>query len=225
MRPTNLTKNLEKIEVRNARAEDSEDILSWRNDELTIAMSSSSQRVDRTQHEFWFLEALKDNNCKIFIGTNSENQKIGVCRFNINTTNFATVSINLNPNFRNRKLSSILLRTSIDNFLKKRPIVLRASVKKENTASSKCFEYCGFHLEFEDEKYNHYIKDISNMDSIADKLKLIDEIEKIRAANNVNWMDLLRLAFINAPEETKQLIRKINTDDNKISTLFAKLGE
>jgi hypothetical protein len=38
-------------------------------------------------------------------------------------------------------------------------------------------------------------------------------------------MDLLRLAFTKAPEETKLLIRKINTDDNKISALFAKLGE
>jgi hypothetical protein len=60
---------------------------------------------------------------------------------------------------------------------------------------------------------------------IEAKLKLIDEIEKIRASNNVNWMDLLRLAFARAPEETKLLIRKINSDDGKISELFAKLGE
>jgi len=63
------------------------------------------------------------------------------------------------------------------------------------------------------------------MSDIEEKLKLIDEIEKIRTANNVNWMDLLRLAFKTAPEETKQLIRKINSDDNRISSLFAKLGE
>lgn len=63
------------------------------------------------------------------------------------------------------------------------------------------------------------------MTEIDEKLKLIDEIEKIRSANNVNWMDLLRLSFKAAPEETKQLIRKINSDDNRISELFAKLGE
>ena len=63
------------------------------------------------------------------------------------------------------------------------------------------------------------------MSDISEKLKLIDEIEKIRTANNVNWMDLLRLAFKSAPEETKILIRKINSDDNRISELFAKLGE
>lgn len=36
-----------------------------------------------------------------------------------------------------------------------------------------------------------------------DKLKLIDEIEKIRAQNNVNWMDLLRLAFKSSPRRLK----------------------
>ena len=57
------------------------------------------------------------------------------------------------------------------------------------------------------------------------KLELIDQIEKIRTSNNVNWMDLLRLAFKAAPREAKDLIRRINLDDNKISELFKKLGE
>ena len=36
-------------------------------------------------------------------------------------------------------------------------------------------------------------------------LKIIDEIEKVRTHNNVNWMDILRLAFTHAPEEAKKL--------------------
>ena len=62
-------------------------------------------------------------------------------------------------------------------------------------------------------------------DDKAAKLKLIDEIEIIRTANNVNWMDLLRLAFREAPEQAKELIKRINIDDRKIADLFAKLGE
>ena len=57
------------------------------------------------------------------------------------------------------------------------------------------------------------------------KLKLIDEIENIRRANNVNWMDLLRLAFRESPNQAKELVRRINNDDNKISDLFAKLSQ
>ena len=56
-------------------------------------------------------------------------------------------------------------------------------------------------------------------------LKIIDEIEKIRTKNNVNWMDVLRLAFIHAPEESKKLMKKINQEDNRISELFEKLSK
>ena len=56
-------------------------------------------------------------------------------------------------------------------------------------------------------------------------LKVIDEIEKVRTRNNVNWMDVLRLAFIHAPEESKKLMKKINQEDNRISELFEKLSK
>lgn len=58
-----------------------------------------------------------------------------------------------------------------------------------------------------------------------DKLLIIDEIEKVRTANNVNWMDLLRLAFNSAPAGAKALIGRINSDDKRISELFSRLGE
>ena len=56
-------------------------------------------------------------------------------------------------------------------------------------------------------------------------LKIIDEIEKIRTKNNVNWMDVLRLAFIHSPDEAKKLMKKINEEDNRISELFEKLSK
>ena len=54
-------------------------------------------------------------------------------------------------------------------------------------------------------------------------LKIIDEIEKVRTRNNVNWMDVLRLAFTHAPEEAKDLMKKINTTDDEISKLLKRL--
>ena len=54
-------------------------------------------------------------------------------------------------------------------------------------------------------------------------LKIIDEIEKVRTQNNVNWMDILRLAFIHAPEDAKELMKKINTADDEISDLLKTL--
>ena len=56
-------------------------------------------------------------------------------------------------------------------------------------------------------------------------LETIDEIEKIRTKNNVNWMDVLRLAFKHAPNDAKKLMQRINKEDNQISKLFEKLSE
>lgn len=58
-----------------------------------------------------------------------------------------------------------------------------------------------------------------------DYLKIINQIEKIRSKNNVNWMNLLRLAFKLDPQETKKIMKKVNYDDKKISNLLSKLGK
>ena len=59
--------------------------------------------------------------------------------------------------------------------------------------------------------------------NVQQYLKIIDEIEKVRSRNNVNWMDILRLAFTHAPDEAKELMRKINVSDDEISALLKKL--
>jgi hypothetical protein len=56
-------------------------------------------------------------------------------------------------------------------------------------------------------------------------LKIIDDIEKVRTRNNMNWMDVLRLAFTHAPQEAKNLMKKIDHEDNTISVLVKKLSE
>ena len=56
-------------------------------------------------------------------------------------------------------------------------------------------------------------------------LEIIDEIEKVRSSNNINWMNILRLVFQHAPEEGKALMKKIDFEDNKISKLVKKLSE
>ena len=60
---------------------------------------------------------------------------------------------------------------------------------------------------------------------IENYIKIIDEIEKVRTRNNVNWMDILRLAFTHAPDDAKNLMRKINIADDEISALLKKFFE
>ena len=56
-------------------------------------------------------------------------------------------------------------------------------------------------------------------------LKIIDEIEKVRSKNNVNWMNILRLAIKTAPDEARELMTSIDHEDNRISELVKKLSE
>ena len=54
--------------------------------------------------------------------------------------------------------------------------------------------------------------------------KIISKIEKIRSKNNVNWMNILRLAFKLDPKNAAKIMKKINYDDKKISDLLNKLS-
>ena len=55
---------------------------------------------------------------------------------------------------------------------------------------------------------------------IGKYLRIINKIEKVRSKNNVNWMDVLRVALKHAPDETIKLMKNINEKDKKISNLF-----
>ena len=55
------------------------------------------------------------------------------------------------------------------------------------------------------------------------KIKIIDQIEKVRKKNNVNWMDMLRLAFKHDPKGAAKIMSNIYTDDQRVSNLVHKL--
>jgi len=55
-------------------------------------------------------------------------------------------------------------------------------------------------------------------------LEIINEIQKVRGRNNVNWMDILIIAFTYAPEETREVFKRITDDDNIINKLSQQLA-
>lgn len=92
--------------------------------------------------------------------------------------------------------------------------------KKQNGIGS-------FHLKKDLEKYKYLLKhgwDTPVKNLCMSDLEIINEIEKIRSKNNVNWMDILRIAFTYAPDESRKVMSKINDDDNKISELLKRLS-
>ncbi len=53
--------------------------------------------------------------------------------------------------------------------------------------------------------------------------KIINKIESTRSKNNINWMDILRIAMKHSPKETQKALKKINNQDQKISKLLRKI--
>jgi len=54
-------------------------------------------------------------------------------------------------------------------------------------------------------------------------VKIVDKIQEIRSKNNINWMNLLKLALRLDPKKTSEILSKIYADDQKISKLVSKL--
>ena len=63
------------------------------------------------------------------------------------------------------------------------------------------------------------MKNLKNKKSLI----LINKIQKIRSKNNINWMDMLRLAFKYDPKNSSKIMSKIYLDDQKISKLVKEL--
>jgi hypothetical protein len=62
-----------------------------------------------------------------------------------------------------------------------------------------------------------------NQDKEKYYLEIINSIQEIRSKNNVNWMDLLRLAFKHSPTEAAEIMQNIYNKDEEISELAKKL--
>ena len=54
-------------------------------------------------------------------------------------------------------------------------------------------------------------------------IKIFDQIQSMRAKNNKNWMDILKLSFLNSPRATYNIISKILEKDSKMITVEKKL--
>ncbi len=55
--------------------------------------------------------------------------------------------------------------------------------------------------------------------------KIINQIQKVRSKNNVNWMNILKLAFKHSPQEASKIMKRISYDDKKIFKLLNKLAK
>jgi hypothetical protein len=55
--------------------------------------------------------------------------------------------------------------------------------------------------------------------------EIIDKIQEVRKANNIAWMDILRLAFETNKIKAKHIFSQITKNDSKINELSKMLCE
>lgn len=55
--------------------------------------------------------------------------------------------------------------------------------------------------------------------------EIIEKITGVRMANNVLWMRLVTIALENAADETREVLRRINENDQKISGLMKDMAK
>ena len=87
--------------------------------------------------------------------------------------------------------------------------------------SKKFFIKNNFSLLKKEKKIQTYYKIYFNNKN--NYLETIKKIENVRKGNNINWMNILRIAFRHSPLETSAVFKDISIDDNKINKLSKKL--
>ena len=85
-----------KFLIRKLESEDWEDLLIWRNDELTRKMSINSGIVKKEEHYSYMEKMTNNNNREQFIFLHNKN-KIGTIRIDKLSDDFEEISYTINP--------------------------------------------------------------------------------------------------------------------------------
>jgi UDP-2,4-diacetamido-2,4,6-trideoxy-beta-L-altropyranose hydrolase len=138
------------LELREARFNDSDDLLTWRNDPRVREYSHDTSIIDPSLHETWLARTLADSNRYLLIGERrlSRGDKadpVGVVRFDVRDDT-ATISIYLVPQQMGEGFGAPLINQACRWLYERRPEIrlIRAEIQCRNIASKIIFSRAGF---------------------------------------------------------------------------------
>jgi hypothetical protein len=187
-----------------------------RNNKLIRKNFFTSNIISINEHKDWFLKKIK-NKKDLFLIIMKDQHKIGTIRYDKKEF-YYEISISILPKYQSQNVGSEALKAS-ENIVKKGMIL--SNIKKSNTKSLKFFIKNGYSVLSKDKKIILY--KVLNNQQFVRNTKLIDKIQQIRKKNNVNWMDILRIAFESSPDKTKKVFENIFADDKSINNISKKL--
>jgi RimJ/RimL family protein N-acetyltransferase len=125
--------------VRAATDADTEQLLTWRNDDETRRWSRTSEPVSAADHREWLSRVLADEDRRLLIAEH-HGHPVGTVRFDRGGDTWE-VSITIAPQARGRRLALPVLLAA-ERALG--PATIRATVHSDNTASRRIFDRAGY---------------------------------------------------------------------------------
>ena len=206
---------LKNLTIENFKIKLSKEIWKLRFSDDARKNSFDSKYIPFKEHHNW-MKKYHRNKKKIFLVAKYKSFFIGYVRLDY-VKDSAVVSIIVKNSYKNKSVASILLNKAIEKSKKKNII---AKVKNNNLKSINFFIKNQFQIVKKKNGIIILMKKVTKKNT--QYLKIIKKIENVRKKNNKNWMDILRLAFKNSPNQASKIFSEIYKDDKKISAL-AKL--
>lgn len=144
------------VRCRQITIEDSDEVLTWRNDLASRQTSLNPGIISPIEHLNWFRDMLQNKAHVGYIGELNY-EKIGVIFMKF-CNRYAKISINMNPIHRSKGLGGIFLKSAISTSKKSLPKIQQfsAEIKNTNTASIKIFAHNGFKLQTKKDGFSVY---------------------------------------------------------------------
>lgn len=133
--------------IRKIDTEDWDDLLIWRNDELTRKMSINGGIVNKEDHYSYMDKMSKNNNREQFIFIH-DNKKIGTIRIDKLNDEFVEFSYTINPKYRGNGYGSLMMKLFLFDKVGK----YRCEIKPENIGSIRMVEKNGFQYKYKKEE-------------------------------------------------------------------------
>lgn len=135
-----------RVSLRPAQAADGPQLLSWRNDPLTLRGSFTGDAVDRDEHAAWLARRLRDPDSRLWIATEGD-RPVGQVRLERQPEGQAEISLTVAPEHRKQGYSvEILLAAGWEAVSQGFAVEIVAHVKPDNAASLAMLARAGYQI-------------------------------------------------------------------------------
>lgn len=141
------SKRFTDLYLRRTMTSDIDTTYKWASDKSIRLFAFNKSKITKTEHQKWFEEKTKDNNCEFFILMDNGNC-IGSIRFDITIENSAIISYLIDPAKHGKGYGKLILKMGLNHLIQKRKDVktLLGFVHKHNLASIKIFNSLRFQM-------------------------------------------------------------------------------